>query len=114
MGTDAQTEEEDRKGPVRQGHKSGRAAEQLRGVPAACPGAPFRPSLLLAPSCLSSPVPITIQKYRPKPKFCQAGYLKPSVPIKSHHPLPQTAAWGWAGAIFSLGSELILTHQQET
>lgn len=111
MGTDAQAEEEDRKGPVRQRQETGTAARlSSLGVPQQ-PGGGYggTPS-----GSLFFKVPITIQKHRPKPKFCQADNLKPLVPTKSHHPLPQTAAWGWAGAIFSLGSELILTHQQET
>lgn len=47
VGTDAQTEEGDRKGPVRQRHKTGREAGlSSRGVPRSLPGAPFRSSLL--------------------------------------------------------------------
>lgn len=52
-------------------------------------------------------------------KFCLAGSLpKPLVPtifpFLRDSPPPAQQPQGWAGAIFSLGTELILTHPQGT
>lgn len=52
-------------------------------------------------------------------KFCLAGSLpKPLVPTilpsLGDSPPPAQQPQGWAGAIFSLGTELILTHRQGT
>lgn len=64
MGTDAQTEEGDRKGPVRQRHKSGRAAAD--GCPSSLPGGTLQVLSSPGPKLpFFSTVPITTQKYRP-------------------------------------------------
>lgn len=77
VGTDAQTQEGDRKGPVSRRHEARKAAGLgSPGVPQQpALGAHSRPSSLLPiPRCLHSPKgSISIQKHRDKPsKFCQA------------------------------------------
>lgn len=85
MRTDAQTQEGDRKGAVRQ--RPGGLGEQLgwaaEGTPAACPGGILQ--ALSSPPCPKltpfSRVPNSTPRRSPTPsKFCKADYLKPWFP----------------------------------
>lgn len=93
----------------------------LSGVPLRSRPSPSQGSLFVQPRAPASafkgtgdarPVPSLLPS-----KFCLAGSIpKPPVPTifpsLGISPPPARQPQGWAGAIFSLGTELILTHRQ--